>query len=78
MAVVIRLKRGGMRHSPVYQVVAAEKSMPRDGRFLEKLGTYFPKVEDEAKGLQVNQERVAHWISKGAVPSERVKSLLKL
>ena len=78
MVLVIRLKRGGMKHSPVYQIVAAEKRMPRDGRFLDKLGTYFPEEKEKEKSFTVDRERLQVWLSKGAKPSLRVKSLLQL
>jgi len=77
MAVVIRLRRGGMTHSPVYQIVVADKARARDGRFIEKLGTYFPKDEGEG-ALKINKERAEAWIKKGAKPSHRVRDLLKL
>lgn len=78
MALVIRLKRGGMKHAPVYQIVAAEKRMPRDGRFLEKFGTYFPEEKEKDKALTVDREKLQVWLSKGATPSLRVKALLQL
>jgi len=77
MATVIRLRRGGATHNPVYQIVVADKERARNGRFIEKLGTYFPKEEDMGKALVMNKERINEWISKGALPSERVRDLLK-
>lgn len=75
MAVVIRLSRHGMKKKPHYRVVAADKDFKRDGRYLEVLGTYNPR--DPANVGSLNMERVQYWISKGAVASERVGSLIK-
>jgi small subunit ribosomal protein S16 len=75
MAVRIRLARHGAKKRPFYRIVAADGESPRDGRFLEKLGTYDPKY-DPAK-VTVEMERVQYWIDKGATPSHTVKSLLK-
>lgn len=75
MAVVIRLARHGRTHSPFYRVVAADKRCPRDGRFLENLGTYNPS--DKENGVNLKGERLQHWISKGAKPSETVARLMK-
>lgn len=75
MAVRIRLQRRGSKKKPVYAVVAAESTMPRDGRFLEKLGTYDPR--NEAQKTVFNSERVAHWLSVGAKPTDTVASLLQ-
>ena len=75
MAVRIRLARHGAKKRPFYRIVATDRENPRDGRFLEKLGTYDPKY-DPAK-VTVKTERVQYWIDKGATPSHTVKSLLK-
>jgi len=75
VAVVLRLRRGGMKKAPRYRVVAADKRSPRDGRFIEILGHYDPSVDPPAVDLK--QERVDYWISKGAKPSETVASLIK-
>jgi len=75
MAVKIRLTRQGARKRPYYRIVAASSEAPRDGRFLEVLGTYDPKTEPVA--LTVNVDRVRDWLSKGAQPSDTVRSLLK-
>lgn len=75
MAVVIRLARHGSNKKPFYRIVAADKELKRDGRYLEILGTYNPK-NPEGKGL-VNSERVEYWISKGAIPSGTVSQILK-
>ena len=75
MAVRIRLARHGTKKRPFYRIVVADGENPRDGRFLEKVGTYDPKY-DPAK-VTVQTERVQYWIDKGATPSDTVKSLLK-
>ena len=75
MAVRIRLARHGTKKRPFYRIVATDIENPRDGRFLEKLGTYDPKY-DPAK-VTVKTERIQYWIDKGATPSHTVKSLLK-
>lgn len=74
MAVRIRLQRRGSKKRPFYAVVAADSRAPRDGRFLEKLGTFDPRNKED--GLNMNQERVDHWISNGATPSETVAKLI--
>lgn len=76
MATVIRLARGGSKKSPFYRIVATDKRSPRDGNFIEKLGTFNPMVEKENPlRLTVNAERAKHWLSVGALPSERVQKL---
>lgn len=75
MAVVIRLRREGTRNTPYFRIVAADSRSPRDGRFLENLGTYDPKKK--GVNFTVNLERAQYWISKGAQPSETVRSILK-
>lgn len=75
MAVRIRLARHGTKKKPFYRIVVADGENPRDGRFLEKVGTYDPKY-DPAK-VTVQTERVQYWIDHGATPSDTVKSLLK-
>lgn len=75
MAVVIRLRRTGTRNRPSYRVVVAEKSKPRDGRFIETLGYYDPLKEPAV--IEINAERAVHWLQHGAKPSETVASLLK-
>lgn len=76
--VVIRLARGGSKKSPFYHVVAADKRESRDGRFIERLGYFNPVARGQATRIEINQERVEYWITKGAQPSERVSSLLKM
>ena len=77
MAVVIRMKKMGRAHRAFFRICATDKRAPRDGRVLEELGTYDPAVpETDARAL-FNQERVAHWLSVGALPSEKVAILIK-
>ena len=73
MALAIRLSRQGSKKRPFYRVVAAEKSSPRDGRFVEILGTYDPR----AKSVRLNLDRYNHWISCGARPSQTVSVLAR-
>ena len=75
MAVVIRMQRAGGRNRPFYRVVAADSRMPRDGRFLEKVGYYNPLRDPEEIKLEV--DRIQDWVSKGARLSEAVTNLLK-
>ena len=77
MALKLRLARGGAKKNPFYRIVVAENTSPRDGRFVEKVGTYNPMVEhDNPERLVVNQERVKHWLSVGAKPTDRVARML--
>jgi small subunit ribosomal protein S16 len=73
--VVIRLTRRGAKKKPFYRIVAADSRMPRDGRFLEILGTYDPMLEEN--GCKVDAEKAMAWIKKGAKPSKTVGSLFK-
>ena len=75
MALVIRLSRHGKKKNPLYRVVVADEDFPRDGRYLEILGTYNPKTP-EAKG-SFNKERLDFWMSKGAKPSATVGQVIK-
>lgn len=75
MSVKMRLTRVGAKKRPFYRVVVADTESPRDGRFIEVLGTYDPKVDPPAVNLKA--DRVALWLSRGARPSDTVKSLLK-
>ena len=74
-AVVLRLKRMGGKKKPFYRIVAVNKSDKRDGRVLDELGNYDPKKK--GTGTSVNKERIEHWLSYGAKPSETVKSIIK-
>ena len=69
----IRLRRVGLRGQPSYRIIAADKERPRDGRFLEILGSYNPRTEPFT--FQVNEERIYHWLKNGAKPSESVQKL---
>ncbi len=75
MPTVIRLARAGAKKAPVYHFVAADSRMPRDGRFIEKLGTYNPRAEPEF--VQIDAERLDYWLKVGAAPSERVAQIIK-
>jgi small subunit ribosomal protein S16 len=73
MSVRIRLARGGAKKRPFYRIVVADSRSPRDGRFIEVLGTYNPMLKQEhADGIVLKQERVKHWLDHGATPSDRV------
>jgi small subunit ribosomal protein S16 len=75
MAVSIRLRREGAKNSPYYKVVVADKRSPRDGKFIEIIGAYDPKKPDHNSTLKI--DRVEYWMSKGAQPSDTVRSLIK-
>ena len=75
MAVKIRLMRMGKKKQPFYRVVAADSRSPRDGRFIEILGTYAPR--EEPARVTLDHDRVKHWLSEGAKPTETVARLLK-
>ncbi len=75
MAVKIRLKRIGAKKAPFYRVVVADSRYPRDGRFIEELGTYNP-LADPAE-VKIDNEKAAQWIKNGAQPTDTVKALLK-
>ena len=75
MAVTIRLTRAGSKKVPFYRVVAADRRSPRDGRFIEQLGVYDP-LRNPVE-FRVNEERLAHWLKVGALPSQTVSELLK-
>ena len=79
MAMKIRLARGGSKKRPFYRVVAADARMPRDGRFIEKLGTYNPLLakDDEAR-VNLDMERVKYWLGEGAQPTDRVARFLEV
>ena len=77
MAVRIRLARYGKRNSPFYRVVVQDREKPRNGRFLEIVGTFNPKEKGSDKRCQFNKERVEYWLGKGATPSETVAQLIK-
>ena len=77
MALKIRLARGGAKKRPYYRIVVAEASAPRDGRFVERLGSYNPMVpKDHPERLTLDGERATYWMSKGAKPTERVAKMM--
>ncbi len=75
MPVKIRLARHGAKKRPYYRIVVADNESPRDGRFIESVGTYNP-LSDPAE-VTIRQERIRHWIDQGAIPTDTVRSLLK-
>lgn len=75
MSVVIRLSRTGAKSRPSYRVIVADSNSKRDGKCLERIGTFFPKAETD--GIKIDVERANYWISVGAQPSSKVASLLK-
>ena len=78
MAMRIRLARGGSKKRPFYRVVAADSRMPRDGRYVEKLGTYNPLLpKDSEERVKLDMERVNYWLGEGAKPSDRVARFLE-
>ncbi len=77
MSLKIRLSRGGAKKRPFYRVVVADARSPRDGRFIEKVGTYNPMLErDHPQRVVLNGERIQYWIGEGARPTDRVQRLL--
>jgi small subunit ribosomal protein S16 len=78
MAMKIRLARGGSKKRPFYRIVAADSRMPRDGRFIEKLGTYNPLLpKDSEERVRMDVERVKHWLAQGAQATDRVARMLE-
>jgi len=78
MSMKIRLARGGSKKRPHYAIVASDSRMPRDGRFIEKLGTYNPLLaKDSEDRVKMNIERIQYWISQGAQPTDRVARFLE-
>ena len=77
MPLKIRLARGGAKKRPYYRIVVAEATAPRDGRFIEKVGTYNPLLpKDHAERITLVEDRVKHWLSVGAQPTDRVLRFL--
>ena len=74
MSVKIRLRRMGAKKAPFYRIVVADSRCPRDGRFIEEIGTYDPMAEGE--NIKIDLERAKYWISNGAQPTETVRGLL--
>ena len=75
--VVIRMARGGAKNRPFYNIVVADSRMPRDGRFLERIGFYNPKASGNEPSYRIALDRVAHWVKEGAQPSDAVKKLIR-
>ena len=77
MSVSIRLSRGGSKKRPYYRIVVADSRSPRDGNFIEKVGTYNPMLaKDDANRVTLNSDRLKHWLSVGAQPTDRVARFL--
>ena len=77
MAVKIRLSRGGSKKRPYYRIVVADERAPRDGRFIERVGTYNPLLpKDSEQRVTLKSERIEHWLSVGAKPTDRVHRFL--
>lgn len=77
MALKIRLSRAGAKKRPFYRIVVADSRSPRDGRYLERLGTYNPMLpKDSAERVKLNEPRIKHWLDMGAKPSDRVARFL--
>ncbi len=77
MAIALRLSRGGAKKRPYYRIVAADSRKPRDGRYLEQIGTYNPVLpKDDEKRVQLNEDRARYWLGVGAQPSDRVARFL--
>ena len=77
MALKIRLARGGAKKRPFYRIVVAEASAPRDGRYVERVGTYNPMVpKDNDQRITLKAERITYWLGQGAQPTERVQKML--
>ena len=74
MAVKMRLKRMGAKKSPFYRVIVADSRSPRDGKFIELIGTYNPLVTPAE--IKINEELALEWLSKGAIPTDTVKNIL--
>ena len=78
MAMKIRLARGGSKKRPFYRIVAADSRMPRDGRFIEKLGTYNPLLpKDSEDRVKMNMDRINYWLGEGAQPTDRISRMLE-
>jgi small subunit ribosomal protein S16 len=75
--VVIRMARGGAKNRPFYNIVVADSRMPRDGRFIERIGFYNPKAAGPDQKFRIALDRVEHWVGQGAQPSDAVRKLIK-
>lgn len=76
MALKIRLARRGSKKRPFYHIVVADARAPRDGRFIEEVGSWNPMLAKDAQRVVLNEERINHWISQGALPTDRVLRFL--
>ena len=76
MALKIRLARAGSKKRPYYHIVVADVRSPRDGRFIEQLGAWNPMLPKDGERVKINEERVKHWLSNGALPTDRVARFL--
>ncbi|MBB42402.1 MAG: 30S ribosomal protein S16 [Rhodospirillaceae bacterium] len=77
MALKLRMSRGGAKRRPFYRIVVADSRKPRDGRYIERVGTYDPMLEKENPNRVIlNEDRIKHWLSRGAKPSDRVARFL--
>ncbi|MEM7091049.1 MAG: 30S ribosomal protein S16 [Pseudomonadota bacterium] len=78
MAIKIRLARGGSKKRPFYRIVAADSRAPRDGRYIERLGTYNPLLpKDSEDRVKMNMERIQYWMDQGAQPTDRIARMLE-
>lgn len=77
MSVRIRMKRMGRKHRPFYRICVMDQRKPRDGKAIEEVGTYDPMVRDKSKRVTLKMDRIDHWISVGAQPSDNVATLIK-
>ena len=76
MSLKIRLARAGAKKRPFYRIVVADARMPRDGRFIERIGTYDPMLADDTQRVQLDAEKAKAWLAKGAQPTDRVLRFL--
>ncbi|MCW2308609.1 30S ribosomal protein S16 [Rhodobium gokarnense] len=76
MALKIRLARGGAKKRPFYRIVVADVRSPRDGRFIERIGTFDPMLPKDGQRVTLNEDRVRHWLDNGAKPTDRVLRFL--
>lgn len=76
MAVKIRLARHGSKGNPFYRIVVADSRSPRDGRFIDRIGTYNPRTQPS--DIQIDREKAREWLGKGAQPTDQVKNLFKV
>jgi small subunit ribosomal protein S16 len=75
MSVTIRMSRHGAKKNPFYRIVVSDQRFPRDGRYIEQVGTYDPRAK--TGGVKLNREKIDSWIKKGAKPSQTVSELMK-